>query len=91
MYTKVLLPASLPYVLLGLRIGVTRALIGMVLGEMFGAAQGLGMIVARAAYAFDVATSLGGTIIVIIMANILIAVMRMLEDKLVPWRKELAQ
>ncbi len=91
MYTKVILPASLPFVLTGLRIGITRALIGMVLGEMFGSSQGLGVIVARAAYAFDVATSLAGTIIVIIMANIAVGGFRMLEQKLAPWRKELEQ
>jgi NitT/TauT family transport system permease protein len=39
---KVILPASMPLILTGLRIGVGRALIGVVLGEMFGANAGLG-------------------------------------------------
>ena len=38
----VILPASRPLVLAGLRIGLGRALIGVVLGEMFGANAGLG-------------------------------------------------
>jgi len=39
---KVILPASIPLILAGLRIGLGRALIGVVLGEMFGANAGLG-------------------------------------------------
>lgn len=39
---KVILPASVPLVLAGLRIGAGRALVGIVVGEMFGANAGLG-------------------------------------------------
>ena len=39
---KVILPASVPLVLAGLRIGAGRALVGVVVGEMFGANAGLG-------------------------------------------------
>ncbi len=39
---KVVLPASVPLVLAGLRIGAGRALVGIVVGEMFGANAGLG-------------------------------------------------
>lgn len=39
---KVVLPASIPLVMAGIRIGLSRALIGVVLGEMFGASAGLG-------------------------------------------------
>jgi NitT/TauT family transport system permease protein len=38
----VVLPSALPMILAGLRIGAGRALIGVVLGEMFGANEGLG-------------------------------------------------
>jgi NitT/TauT family transport system permease protein len=39
---KVIVPASIPLVLAGLRIGAGRALVGVVVGEMFGANAGLG-------------------------------------------------
>jgi ABC-type nitrate/sulfonate/bicarbonate transport system permease component len=39
---KAVLPASLPMVLAGARIGLSRALIGVVLGEMFSSNAGLG-------------------------------------------------
>lgn len=39
---KVILPAALPLVLAGLRLGAGRALVGVVVGEMFSAGAGLG-------------------------------------------------
>ena len=39
---KVTWPASLPLILAGLRIAAGRALVGVVVGEMFGANGGLG-------------------------------------------------
>ena len=39
---KVVLPASAPLVLAGVRIGLGRALIGVILGEMFSSNGGLG-------------------------------------------------
>ncbi len=89
LYTKVILPSTLPFVLTGLRMGISRGLIGMVLGEMFGSSSGLGHIVARASAVFDVATALSGTVMVIIMANIAMTLFRYAEVKLVPWRNEL--
>lgn len=43
---KVILPAIVPYILAGLRIGLERALIGVVLGEMFSSSAGLGYRIA---------------------------------------------
>ena len=39
---KVVLPASVPMVIAGLRLGIGRALMGVVVGELFGATAGLG-------------------------------------------------
>ena len=39
---KVILPASVPMMIAGLRLGIGRALMGVVVGELFGATAGLG-------------------------------------------------
>src|SRR5215813_11137146 len=43
---KVVLPASVPMVIAGLRLGIGRALMGVVVGELFGATAGLGFSIA---------------------------------------------
>lgn len=43
---KVVLPAVVPYILAGMRMGLERALIGVILGEMFSSSAGLGYRIA---------------------------------------------
>jgi len=68
----VVLPASVPLVLAGLRIGAGRAVVGIVVGEMFGANAGLGF---RLAYygarlrAADVLVPLLGTVMIGLLAT----------------------
>jgi ABC-type nitrate/sulfonate/bicarbonate transport system permease component len=49
MLKKVILPGSFPLVLAGIRLATGRALIGVVLGEMFGANSGIGFRIAESA------------------------------------------
>ena len=44
----ILLPASLPEIFTGIRIGVSLTLIGTILGEMFGSQRGLGFLLMTA-------------------------------------------
>ncbi|HEY1747221.1 MAG TPA: ABC transporter permease subunit, partial [Xanthobacteraceae bacterium] len=46
--THVLLPAALPEVFTGLRIGFTVTLLGVLLGEMFASKEGLGSMIMNA-------------------------------------------
>jgi ABC-type nitrate/sulfonate/bicarbonate transport system permease component len=41
-FTKIVLPASVPYIMTGIRLSVGRAVVGMVVAEMFTAIGGLG-------------------------------------------------
>ena len=42
MFLTVVLPSSVPLLLAGLRLGLGHALVGIVVGEMYGATKGLG-------------------------------------------------
>lgn len=46
-FVKVILPASLPNVILGIRLGLSRAVLGVVVGEMYQSQAGLGNKVMR--------------------------------------------
>jgi NitT/TauT family transport system permease protein len=83
---KVVLPAALPLVLAGLRIGVGRALVGVVVGEMFSANAGLGF---RLTYygarlrSADVLVPLLGIVVIGVLATQLV---RAAEQRLAPSR-----
>jgi ABC-type nitrate/sulfonate/bicarbonate transport system permease component len=51
LFLTVALPSSVPLLLTGLRLGLGHALIGIVVGEMYGATHGLGFLIATAGVA----------------------------------------
>ena len=55
LFTKFILPASLPYMMTGLRLGVGRSIIGMVVAEFFTAITGLGALIVKYGNQYDTA------------------------------------
>jgi NitT/TauT family transport system permease protein len=44
-FKSIVVPATIPFIITGLRLGVGRALIGVVIGELFAASSGLGYMI----------------------------------------------
>lgn len=53
-FVKVILPASLPSVMLGIRLGVSRGVLAVVVGEMYVSQEGVGNEIMRLGSAFHV-------------------------------------
>src|ERR671938_1883697 len=54
-FRMVLIPSALPFIVAGLRLGIGRGLVGVVVGELFGARGGLGFLVLTSSQTFDTA------------------------------------
>jgi ABC-type nitrate/sulfonate/bicarbonate transport system permease component len=89
-YTKVVLPASLPYVLTGLRLGIARALVGVVVGEFIGGTAGLGFAIRLAGQEFHVDTALAVTLVLVVIANVSMLLLLALKRRLAPWDEEVS-
>lgn len=86
---KVVLPASLPFVFVGLRMGASRALKGMVLAEMLFAVTGLGGLIVEHATAFRIDRVLVVVLTLALMGIVLGAAVQALERRVLRWRPEL--
>ena len=84
-FWKLSLPSSLPFILAGLRIGIGRGLIGVVVGELFGSRAGLGRLIAQSAESFNMPDLFAAVVILAAAGIILTAAFSRLETKLVPW------
>lgn len=82
----ILLPAAMPYVLAGFGVGAGRALIGVVMGEIFLDLRGLGGLIQESATFFDMPAALVGIVIVAIMGTILLGLIRITEQRLSAWK-----
>jgi ABC-type nitrate/sulfonate/bicarbonate transport system permease component len=89
-YTKIVLPASLPYVLTGLRLGIARALVGIVVGEFIGGTAGLGYAIRIAGQEFHVDTALAVTLVLVVLANVSMFLLLTLKRRLAPWDQEVS-
>ncbi|HEY7132787.1 MAG TPA: ABC transporter permease [Candidatus Limnocylindrales bacterium] len=48
LFTSVVGPATVPFIITGLRLGIGRALIGVIVGEIYAQTNGLGVMIVRA-------------------------------------------
>lgn len=85
-FFKVLLPSSVPFIVTGLRLGVGRGLMGIVVAEFFGSTSGLGYRVFTASQTFDIASVWLGVFVLAAIGVISIRAMYVLERRIAPWR-----
>ena len=65
---RIILPATLPYIMAGIRLAVGRAVVAMVIAEFFTTISGLGAVIINSANNFDTATMFVPIIILMVMA-----------------------
>lgn len=66
--TSILLPAALPEIVTGIRVGFSLALIGTLLGEMFGSQRGLGYLLIQAMTLHNIERILAITLLLVVFA-----------------------
>jgi NitT/TauT family transport system permease protein len=87
---RIILPATLPYIMAGVRLAVGRGVVAMVIAEFFTSISGLGAIIQTSANNFDTATSFVPVIIIMLMAVALNFLVGALERWVAPWQAEIA-
>jgi ABC-type nitrate/sulfonate/bicarbonate transport system permease component len=86
-FEKILVPAALPYIVVGLRLGIGRALTGVVVSELFGSTSGLGWLIGTAGQSFDTPTVLFGVLMFSIFGVVMVEGLKWIERAVAPWRK----
>lgn len=85
LFLKVILPAALPMIFAGLRLGMGRAVKGTINGEMFISAVGLGAVVITAGRRFDAAAVLAVLLVIIIVALVAVKAIQLIDARLTSW------
>ena len=86
----VVIPNSLPFIVVGLRLAIGRAILGVVVAEFFGAQDGLGVLMVRAASSFNVDVVFAGLIIFAALSLIMTGLVKVLEERMNRWRPQRA-
>lgn len=87
-FTRLRVPAALPLVFAGLKIGLTTALIGAVVAEFAQATEGVGVLMNRFSFQLNMGASIATLLSMTLIGLILFYSMEFLDDRLVFWRRE---
>jgi ABC-type nitrate/sulfonate/bicarbonate transport system permease component len=82
------LPSSLPFILAGIRLAVGRALVGVVVGEMYAATAGVGYVLSTAGESFQMSKFYALVVLMAIAGIALTRMIEMVENRFAQWRPE---
>jgi len=87
-FRSVVFPATVPFIATGVRMGVSRGLIGLFIGELFTAANGIGYIIATSSKTFNTGRTYGMLLIFVLFCVAMVGLTQLLERKVSQWRAQ---
>lgn len=81
----VIVPATFPFLLVGLQRGVALGFIGEILGEFLGGSGGIGHDLEQATFDFRMDDALAIVVVMVVVANAGLALVSLLRRRFAPW------
>src|SRR5919106_2559589 len=89
LFKTVVLPSTIPFILTGLRLGLGRAIVGVMVGELYAATAGIGFMITVAGATFQTDKVFVGVLIFAISGMISMELLSKLEARFEKWRPTL--
>ncbi|WP_139991204.1 ABC transporter permease [Paenibacillus paridis] len=86
MISKLVLPASLPNIFLGMRLSIGVAWLGLVVAEMMGSSSGIGFLINDARYFSITSVVFVGIIVFALVGKLTDSLVKLLERRLLRWQ-----
>jgi len=86
LWRDVIMPSSLPFIVAGIRLALGRALVGMVVADLYTAVSGIGYLIARYAQTIQIDRLLVPVVTLSVLGVTLVQGLRWLEAKVAPWQ-----
>jgi ABC-type nitrate/sulfonate/bicarbonate transport system permease component len=87
LWTDLVLPSALPFVMTGIRLAIGRALIAVIVAEFYTAISGLGYLIVSNAHAFQTARVFVPIVVLMVFGVVSTELLEMAEGRLAPWRR----
>lgn len=86
LFMKIIVPAALPMIMAGLRLGMGRAVVGMITSEVVLAVVGIGAILMSFGASFDTPALFATILTVILLAVAALSLIQNVDRRITPWR-----
>jgi len=88
-FSSIILPGTVPFIFTGLKYGAGRALLGVVVGELYASTAGLGHMIAEAGNTFQTDVVFFGVLIFMVTGLVVVAFLDVFERRFEKWRPDL--
>lgn len=88
LWTQIVLPAAVPFIVAGLRLAIGRGLIGMVLADLYTAITGIGYLIARYASIYRTDAMFVPVVTLGVLGITLTWLLRLVERRVAPWTQQ---
>jgi NitT/TauT family transport system permease protein len=89
-FFKIILPAAMPAIMAGIRLGMGRAVKGMVTAEMLLTLTGLGALIMQYGSAFATDSLFAVILTILLLAMITMRAVQWLDRRMTGWKAEIA-
>jgi ABC-type nitrate/sulfonate/bicarbonate transport system permease component len=89
LFTKIVVPSTVPFIATGVRMGVSRGLLGLFIGEIFTGVNGIGYIITLAQKTFDSAELYAMLLVFVLFCVAMVSATQWLERKVMEGRRSL--
>ena len=80
-------PSALPEIFIGLKVAISLAVIGSVIGEFVGASEGLGWVIVNSGANVNTSLAFAAMVILAVVSVVLFYAIELLERLVVPWAR----
>ena len=88
LFTRVVMPSTLPFIATGVRMGVARGLLGLFIGEIFTGVAGIGYVMTLARKNYNTARTFAMLLIFVLFSVLLVGLTQAFERKASVWRAQ---
>jgi ABC-type nitrate/sulfonate/bicarbonate transport system permease component len=86
LFARVVLPSALPMILAGMRLGLSRAFLGLIVAELLLSPFGLGRLIMNSRSMFEHDKMFATVVWTLILSGVALALLAKLEGRLLRWR-----
>jgi len=88
LFLTIIVPSAAPFLLAALRIAIGRGMIGVVVGEVYGSAAGIGAMINQAGSRFQTDRVFVGVLTIVAAGMILVEIVQRIERRVEAWRPQ---
>ena len=86
LFTRIVVPSAAPMILAGLRLGLSRAFLGLIVAELLLSPFGLGKLIMNSRSMFEHDKMFATVVWTLVLSGVALAVLARLETRLLRWR-----